>query len=100
MEAQITNFTVTGYSGHFTAEEDGISVEGSFSSNAEKRITNIEGTVARDGERIGNFSAYWTGTRLRYNLSDADIDDISTISEAIAGAQEAVSEQIAGDEES
>ena len=94
MEAQVTNFRATAYRGQFEATEGTITVSGEVATNSEKTITNFNGSVTKDGERIGSFNAYWNGVKLLYNISDADIENIGTVATAVAAAQEAVEKVI------
>ena len=96
MNAQVTNFKATAHNGQFEATEGSIKVSGDVATNTEKTIiTSFSGSVSDGDERIGSFNAYWTGTKLRYNISDAEIENISTVAGAIAAAQEAVEAEIA-----
>ena len=99
MNATVTNFKATSYQGDYQAVDGTIKVAGDFSTNPEKTITNFSGSVTEDDEQIGSFNAYWNGNKLRYNISNADIEDFATVASAIAAAKTAVEAQIANQPE-
>ncbi|MBO4524993.1 MAG: hypothetical protein J5692_00165 [Bacteroidales bacterium] len=94
MNATVTNFKATSYQGNYEAVDGDIKVAGEFSTNPDKDITNFSGTVTDDDNPIGSFNAYWNGNKLRYNISNADIEDFATVASAIAAAKTAVEAQI------
>lgn len=94
MKAQVTNFKATSYEGQFQATEGTTKVQGEFVTNPEKGITSFQGNVTVDDEQIGSFNAYWNGSKLRYNITNTEIEDFATVAAAVAAAKTAIEAEI------
>lgn len=94
MVAEIRDFKAQAYNGNYQAEEGTTVVAGSLSTNSDKVLTNFSGQVKIDGQNVGNFNGYWNGTKIKYNISDCELENLATVATAISAAQAAVEAKI------
>lgn len=94
MVANISDFKAQSYNGQYEAEEGTTVVAGSLSTNSDKVLTSFSGTVKVDGQPVGAFNGWWNGTKIKYNISDCELDNLATVAAAISAAQVAVEDAI------
>ena len=81
----IKNMNAQGYNAQFESTIDGYAISGSLSTNGQKQLSNINGSV-KQGETVkGSFNAYRMGAdQFRYNFSDiSDLDTMESLSAAV-----------------
>lgn len=81
----ILTLNANSYQGTFRHVANGLTAEGNFSTDGNKTIVNISGTVKEGENQILAYNAYRNGTTLRYNFND--IRDFSKIAEASVEVQ-------------
>ena len=94
MVATVSDFKAQSYNGKFNAEEGQIKVEGTFATDSDKKVTAFNGVVKKANVIIGNFNSFYNGSKLQYNISNCDLDNIAIVAQAIKDAEPAVEEQI------
>ena len=94
MVATVTDFKAQAYNGRFSAVDGTTVVEGNFTTSPEKVMTAFNGNVKADNAYIGDFNSWYDGNTMRFNISNADLDNMATVAAAIKAAKSAVEEEI------
>lgn len=99
-KTNIKSLVAEGYKGQYESIVGELKIEGSFSTDGEKKLNNVSGMVMKDTERQAGFNAYRQGEDFRYNFSEIkDLDDMAAISEAVKEAVADISARLARTEE-
>lgn len=94
MIANVSDFKAQSYNGQYEAEEGTTVVAGSLSTNSDKVLTSFSGTVMVDNVHVGAFNGWWNGTKIKYNISDCELENLAVVASAISAAQAAVEAEI------
>lgn len=94
MTVQISDFKAQSYVGNYQAEGGPLEVTGGLSTNPEKVLTGFNGQVKANGKVVGNFNGWWNGEKIKYNISDCELENLETVAAAIYASQSAVEEEL------
>ena len=94
MVANVSDFKAQSYNGNYEASEGKTVVAGTLATNSDKVLTNFSGNVKVDGAPVGTFNGWWNGTKIKYNISDCELENLAVVASAISAAQAAVEAEI------
>ena len=89
----IKSLNPTNYNGTFEAAVEGYKVSGNLSTNGQKVLSNVSGSVKSGETIVANFNGYSNGPQGKIRYDFRDVTDLSQLS-AIASAVSSVVTEI------